>query len=92
MSATEVIEEIKQLPREEQRKVAAYVRALDTGEVSEEFKRIADEVFTTNDELFRKLAQGIWMSRNFCLLPKSCICTMTRCTVLVAQQEFASVD
>ena len=57
MSATEVIEEIKQLPREEQRKVAAYVRALDTGEVSEEFKRIADEVFTTNDELFRKLAQ-----------------------------------
>ena len=57
MSATEVIEEFKQLPREEQRKVAAYVRELETGEVSEEFKRIADEVFTTNDELFRKLAQ-----------------------------------
>jgi hypothetical protein len=58
MSATQVIEEIKQLPPEEQRKVAAYVRGLETeGEVSEEFKRIANEVFTTNDELFRKLAQ-----------------------------------
>lgn len=57
MSATEVIEEIKQLPREEQRKVAAYLHQLESGEVSEEFKRVADEVFTTNDELFRKLAQ-----------------------------------
>jgi len=27
------------------------------GEINEEFKRIADEVLTTNDELFRKLAQ-----------------------------------
>jgi hypothetical protein len=58
MSATEVIEEIKQLPREEQRKVAAYIHQMEAhGEVSEEFKKIADEVFTTNDELFRKLAQ-----------------------------------
>ena len=58
MSATEVIEEIRQLPREEQRKVVDYVRELvTTGQVSEEFKRIADEVFTTNAELFRKLAQ-----------------------------------
>ena len=58
MSATEVIEEIKQLPREEQRKVVDYVRELvTTGQVSEEFKRIADEVFTTNAELFCKLAQ-----------------------------------
>jgi hypothetical protein len=58
MSAVEVIEEIKQLPREEQRKVVDYVRELVTaGEVSKEFKRIADEVFTTNAELFRKLAQ-----------------------------------
>ncbi|HEY2329173.1 MAG TPA: hypothetical protein VGI63_05110 [Verrucomicrobiae bacterium] len=58
MSATEVIEEFKQLPRDEQRKVAAYIHELETnGEVSEEFKRIADEVFTSNDELFRKLAQ-----------------------------------
>jgi hypothetical protein len=59
MSATEVIEEIKQLPPEERRKVAAYIHELETagGEVSEEFKRIADEVFRKNDELFRKLAQ-----------------------------------
>jgi hypothetical protein len=58
MSATEVIEEIKQLPPEERRKVAAYIYKMETsGEVSEEFKRIADEVFKTNDELFRKLAQ-----------------------------------
>ncbi len=58
MSATEVIEEIKQLPREEQRKVVDYVRELvTTGQVSEEFKRIADDMFTTNAELFRKLAQ-----------------------------------
>ena len=58
MSAVEVIEEIKQLPREEQWKVVDYVRELVTaGEVSDEFKHIADEVFTTNAELFRKLAQ-----------------------------------
>jgi hypothetical protein len=58
MSATEVIEEIKQLPPVEQRKVAAYVRELEApDEVSDNFKRIADEVFTTNAELFRKLAQ-----------------------------------
>jgi len=58
MSAVEVIEGFKQLPREEQRKVAAYIHELENGgEVSEEFKRIADEVFKTNDELFRKLAQ-----------------------------------
>jgi len=65
MSATEVIEQIKQLPREEQQKVAAFIHAVeDAGKsnasdkgVSEEFKRLADEVFTTNAELFRKLAQ-----------------------------------
>jgi hypothetical protein len=58
MSAVEVIEEIKQLPPEEQRKVVAYLRELAKhGEVTEEFKSIADEVFKTNDELFRKLAQ-----------------------------------
>jgi mRNA-degrading endonuclease RelE of RelBE toxin-antitoxin system len=58
MSATEVIEEIKQLPPEEQRKVAAFIHEIESrDEVSEEFKRIADKVFTTNDELFRKLAQ-----------------------------------
>lgn len=53
-----MIEQIRQLPREEQRKVVAYVRELEASEeVSEEFKRMADEVFTTNAELFRKLAQ-----------------------------------
>ncbi len=58
MTAAKVIEEIKQLPREEQRKVAAYIREVENaGEVSEEFKRLADEVFKTNDDLFRKLAQ-----------------------------------
>jgi len=42
MSATEVIEEIKQLPPEEQRKVVDFLRGLElTGEVSEDFKRIA---------------------------------------------------
>lgn len=58
MSANEVIEQIKQLPRVEQQKVVAYVHELEkAGDVSEEFKRLADEVFTTNAELFRKLAQ-----------------------------------
>jgi hypothetical protein len=65
VSATEVIEQIKQLPREEQQKVVAFIHAAeDTGklakpaaEVSDEFKRMADEVFRTNAELFRKLAQ-----------------------------------
>lgn len=59
MNAAEVIEEIKHLPREEQRKVAAYImRELESaGGVSDEFKRIADEIFRTNDELFRKLAK-----------------------------------
>jgi hypothetical protein len=65
MSATEVIEEIKKLPGNEQQKVAAFIHAAeDTGQlqrpgakVTEPFKRVADEVFTTNAELFRKLAQ-----------------------------------
>jgi len=58
VSANEVIEQIRQLPREEQKKVVAYVQELvTTGGVSEDFKRMADEVFTTNAELFRKLAK-----------------------------------
>jgi len=65
MSAVEVIEEIRRLPRAEQQKVSEYLRAVEptsephlsnTG-VTDEFKRLADEVFTTNAELFRKLAQ-----------------------------------
>ena len=65
MSAIEVIETIKHLSREEQARVVSFVHTLEqqnisgkpTAKVSEEFKRIADEVFTTNAELFRKLAQ-----------------------------------
>jgi len=66
MSAIEVIEQIKKLPREEQQKVTAFVHAAEaageipqppSGAVSDEFKRVSDEVFTTNAELFRKLAQ-----------------------------------
>ena len=65
MSANEVIEQIKQLPRQEQLRVASFIRSLEgqgvadnpAGGVSEEFKRVADEVFTTNAELFKKLAQ-----------------------------------
>ena len=60
MSAAEIIEQIQTLPPEERKKVAAFVRQLERAErqgVSEEFKRVADEVFTKNAELFRKLAQ-----------------------------------
>ena len=64
MSASEIIEEIKKLPRDEQQKIAIYfdeIQRKQTGKsessVSEEFKRIADEAFRTNDELFRKLAK-----------------------------------
>jgi hypothetical protein len=65
MSATEVIEQIKKLPCEEQSKVVAFIHAAeDSGviqkpspKVTEEFKRTADKVFATNAELFRKLAQ-----------------------------------
>jgi hypothetical protein len=65
MSAADVIEQIQKLPRPEQQKVADFFRRMQHatnpeethGEVSEEFKRVADEVFTENAELFRKLAQ-----------------------------------
>ena len=66
MSATEIISQIECLPREEQRKVFVHLQThqigtkpheTETAQVSEEFKAIADEVFTKNAELFRKLAQ-----------------------------------
>ncbi len=64
MSAAEVIEQMQKLPPEERQKVAAVVRDLEADAradaprpVSEEFKRVTDKVFTTNAELFRKLAQ-----------------------------------
>jgi hypothetical protein len=64
MSAVEVIEEFKKLPADEQAKVKEFVNgnpapsaAKPKREVDEEFKKIADHVFTKNAELFRKLAQ-----------------------------------
>ncbi len=65
MSASEIIEQIKKLPSDEQQKVAAFIHAAEAAgtlqkaglDVSEDFKRAADAVFTTNAELFRKLAQ-----------------------------------
>ena len=65
MSATEIIEQIKKLPSEEQQKVALFIHnAEEVGtipkqsqKIAEDFKRLADEVFTTNAELFHKLAQ-----------------------------------
>ncbi len=66
MSATEIISQIESMPREEQRKVFVYLQTREIGtkvseseggQVSEEFKAIANEVFTKNTELFRKLAQ-----------------------------------
>ena len=59
-----MIEQIKLLPREEQQQVASFMHKLERqnlsnqpANVSEEFKRVADEVFTTNAELFKKLAK-----------------------------------
>jgi hypothetical protein len=64
MSAIEVIEQFKKLPQEEQAKVKEFVNGGSASssqnpqrEVDEEFKKIADHVFTKNAELFRKLAQ-----------------------------------
>ena len=64
MSAVEVIEEFKKLPTDEQVKVKEFVNgspapspAKPKSEVDEEFKKVADHVFTKNAELFRKLAQ-----------------------------------
>jgi hypothetical protein len=66
MSVTEIISQIERMPREEQRKVFVHLQTHEIGtkplenelgQVSDEFKAIADEVFTKNAELFRKLAQ-----------------------------------
>ena len=65
MSAKEIIAEIEKLAPEEREEVSAYVfehaasskKPSATQPVSAEFERIADEVFTKNAELFRKLAQ-----------------------------------
>jgi hypothetical protein len=64
MSAVEIIEQFKNLPADEQAKVKEFVNGSSAPsapkpkrEVDEEFKKIADQVFTKNAELFRKLAQ-----------------------------------
>lgn len=66
MSVAEVIKQIESMPPEEQRKVFAYFRehaietvpsSNDAGGVNDDFKASADEIFTKNSELFRKLAQ-----------------------------------
>jgi hypothetical protein len=63
VSATEVIEQFKSLPPDEQAKVKEFVNgtvaasAKPERNVDEEFKKVADQVFTKNAELFRKLSQ-----------------------------------
>jgi hypothetical protein len=66
MSAIEVIEQIKRLPGDEQQKVVEWVRQPGASDsaihgrqtvVSEDFKRLAGEVFSGHADLFRKLAQ-----------------------------------
>ena len=64
MSATEIIEQIKQLPPDQQQQVydfVQHVRASGAEGVKcippEEFNRIADEIFRDYDNLFRKLAE-----------------------------------
>ncbi len=66
MSAADVIEQIQKLPGPEQQKVADFLHRLQSGTkpaetggaVSDEFKRIADEVFTKNAELMVESALG----------------------------------
>ena len=65
MSASEIISEIEKLPAEERRKITEFVHKLEAASddasaknsVSAEFKKVAHEIFTTNAELFHKLAQ-----------------------------------
>jgi hypothetical protein len=64
MSALEIIEQIKTLPPAERRKVADYVRDLETkastnsGEAPRpDIDAVAARIFDQYDELFRKLAQ-----------------------------------
>lgn len=68
MSATEIIEQIKKLPRAEQEKVLAFVRNLvETGALHDEgtvrfmdaakAKKVSSEIFSEHAELFRKLAK-----------------------------------
>lgn len=67
MSAIEVINEVRELPLEEQERVLSFLQdklrpqKLAEGEVKyavdADFKKAADKVFRENDNLFRRLAQ-----------------------------------
>jgi len=67
MSAIQVIDEIKGLPREEQEAIIAFVQKLKEELASQpsqvrymspaKAKAISEKVFTEHAELFRKLAQ-----------------------------------
>jgi hypothetical protein len=63
MSAAQIIEEIRALPADEQEKVYQFLhvqtrRALAReNDIDDKFKQRADEIFTKNAELFRKLAE-----------------------------------
>lgn len=60
----EIIKAFANLPKEEQDRVIAHLFGIESPigvnppskEVTEEFKRIASEVFSENRELFKKLA------------------------------------
>jgi hypothetical protein len=67
MSAIEVINEVRELPLEEQERVLSFLQdklrphKLAEGEVKyavdADFEKAADRVFRENDNLFRRLAQ-----------------------------------
>jgi len=67
MSANEVIEQIKLLPREEQEEVLAFVRSLKSADVlrdepgvrymdAQKAKTVSAQIFSERAALFRKLA------------------------------------
>jgi hypothetical protein len=65
MSAAEIIEQIKALPREEQRQVFSFVRSAEAEPVEPKvqymdmatFRAAKERVFEKHSELFRRLAQ-----------------------------------
>jgi hypothetical protein len=64
MSARDIIRQIEALPPEEQREVFDFVKKAESSAAGavryasvEQVKQVAERVFSTNDDLFRKLAQ-----------------------------------
>ena len=64
MSAIEIIEQIKALPRDEQEQVKAFARELPVSEETgttvmdtEKARQITSHIFAQNHELFTKLAR-----------------------------------